>query len=163
MISTAVIQWLAGNWRSILLVVVLGGLGAWGEVMRLERDHARAELSQLQAADEAAREHQKVADAATVKNWSNAATSIAAAHTRDQDTLRRYYEARLAAHPGNAACGLHPAGAPGAAVPTLADAPRSIDDLPRDCLPLAAQCAETTLQLLDLQDYYSELIRGQVF
>ena len=36
-------------------------------------------------------------------------------------------------------------------MPPIPNAPRSIDEIPSDGLPLAAQCAETTQQLVSLQ------------
>ncbi len=44
-------------------------------------------------------------------------------------------------------------GAGGGAVPAIPEAPRSVDEIPTDCLPLAEQAAETTLMLESLQGW----------
>jgi hypothetical protein len=38
-------------------------------------------------------------------------------------------------------------------MPSIPNAPRSIDEIPANGLPLAAQCAETTQQLVSLQEW----------
>ncbi len=43
----------------------------------------------------------------------------------------------------------------GGEVPSIPSSPGSIDEIPTDALPLAGQCAETTQQLIDLQDWVS--------
>lgn len=47
-------------------------------------------------------------------------------------------------------------GAGGGAVPAIPEAPRSVDEVPADALPLAAECAETTLMLESLQGWVGE-------
>lgn len=41
-------------------------------------------------------------------------------------------------------------------VPPIPEAPGSIDEIPTNALPLAGQCAETTQQLVDLQDWITK-------
>ena len=41
-------------------------------------------------------------------------------------------------------------------VPAIPEAPRRIDAIPADCLPLAEQSAETTLMLTSLQDWIQQ-------
>ena len=41
-------------------------------------------------------------------------------------------------------------------VPAIPEAPRSVDAIPADALPLAAECAETTLTLESLQSWVKE-------
>ena len=44
----------------------------------------------------------------------------------------------------------------GGAMPAIPEAPGSIDEIPSDALPLAEQCAETTLMLESLQGWVTE-------
>lgn len=48
------------------------------------------------------------------------------------------------------------ASAGGVAVPGIPEAARSVDAIPADALPLAAECAETTLMLESLQGWVKE-------
>ena len=41
----------------------------------------------------------------------------------------------------------------GGSMPPIPNAPRSVDEIPANGLPLAAQCAETTQQLVSLQEW----------
>jgi len=44
----------------------------------------------------------------------------------------------------------------GVTVPAISESPRSLDAIPSDCLPLAADAAETTLMLVTLQEWVKE-------
>ena len=76
-------------------------------------------------------------------------------HKSDLGKLHAFYTQRMrnAARPSSANPG-------SGQVPGIPPAPRSIDEVPANCLSLAEQAAETTLMLTDLQDWHRSLPRS---
>lgn len=74
----------------------------------------------------------------------------------DLDKLRAFYTKRMRSTAGT------PSANPGSGqVPGVPPAPRSIDEVPANCLSLAEQAGETTLMLIELQDWHRNLPRAQ--
>lgn len=67
-----------------------------------------------------------------------------AKHENDLANLRKYYAERM--RTSNGSC----------AMPGISKPPVSIDAVPSDALPIAEQCAETTLQLVNLQRWVKD-------
>lgn len=69
---------------------------------------------------------------------------VSDAYAKNIDALRSFYS-RLQSRPGSGG------------MPRLPDPPARIDEIPADALPLAGLCAETTQQLIDLQDWLTQI------
>jgi hypothetical protein len=115
-----------------LIVGNIGFLAAW-RVTANAYESFRTEVSlrakvQEEHVKSVVKEQERVTDE-TVKGWSAA-----------MDVVRADYAKRLR----NAGSGQ---------MPGISKPPRSIDAIPADALPIAAECAETTLTLVTLQGW----------
>lgn len=120
------------NWRLIAVTVLLGtNLFTYGMWRHAEDDLKLVELRSEIAAQEAAAtlKEQKQITEDTTNAWKAALDS-----TRD-DWAKRLRLAKVQPMPG------------------ISGPTGGVDALPADSLALAAQCAETTLNLRDLQDW----------
>lgn len=140
-------------WVIIALLCTNGVTGVLLSVKSADANRYKAELAasqatytafanQVRAQGEAAIEKAKVAVAEqariTERTIHAYANDLATLRT-DYDRLRKQY-----------------ARARGDGVSALPVAPTRIDEVPVDALPLAAECAETTLTLVALQDWVME-------
>jgi flagellar biosynthesis component FlhA len=130
---------------------VLTGAGWWVASMKADHQKQRAEIAEQklqvfadQVRAEGVKAERKTAELiATAKNIS---VTKDAEYAKSLDRLRADYQ-RLRKQYASAGSG---------AVPAVPEAPRSIDEVPVDALPLAAECAETTLTLESLQGWVTE-------
>lgn len=127
------------------------GAAWWVASMRADHEQQRAEIAEQklqlfaeQVRAEGAKAERRTAELiATAKNISVAKD---AEYAKNLDRLRADYQ-RLRKQYASAGSG---------AVPALPEAPRSVDEIPANALPLAAECAETTLTLETLQEWVQE-------
>ncbi len=128
------------------------GAAWWVASMRADHEQQRAEIAEQklqlfaeQVRAEGAKAERRTAELiATAKNISVAKD---AEYAKNLDRLRADYQ-RLRKQ--------YASGSGGGAMPTLPEAPRNVDEVPADALPLAEQCAETTLMLEGLQEWVAE-------
>ena len=127
------------------------GAGWWVASMKADHEQQRAEIAEQklqlfaeQVRAEGVKAERKTAELiATAKNISVAKD---AEYAKNLDRLRADYQ-RLRKQYASAGSG---------SLPAIPDAARSIDAIPADCLPLAADAAETTLMLVTLQEWITE-------
>ena len=130
---------------------LFAGAGWWVASMRADHEQQRAEIAEHklvvfaeQVRAEGVKAERKTAELiATAKNIS---VTKDAEYAKSLDRLRADYQ-RLRKQYTSAGSG---------AVPTVPEAPRSVDEIPANALPLAAECAETTLTLESLQGWVTE-------
>jgi monoamine oxidase len=123
-------------WKEIALGLALCVCGAFFSLWRHEVSaHAqyRAEVVAIAQAQEA---HAK----AITEEQRKITDETANAWAKNLDYVRRYYADRLR-QSGSGQM-------PGISQPT-----RSLDAIPEDALPIASECGETTLQLIELQGW----------
>lgn len=116
-------------WREIVIVVLFVVSIVCFSLWRLAENELdtleiRGEI-QTEQTKKITQEQERITDE-TAKGWAAAL-----------DFTRRDYERRMRNRPG--------------AMPGISQSARSIDAIPADALPLAAECAETTLMLETLQ------------
>ena len=136
---------------------LLTGAGWWVASMRADHEQQRAEIAEQklvifaeQVRAEGAKAERRTAELiATAKNISVAKD---AEYAKNLDRLRADYQRLRKQY----------ASAGGGSVPALPEAPRSIDAITADCLPLAADAAETTLMLVTLQEWIAEQHRADM-
>lgn len=130
---------------------ILTGAGWWVASMRADHEQQRAEVAEQklvifaeQVRAEGAKAERKTAELiATAKNISVAKD---AEYAKNLDRLRADYQ-RMRKQYASAGSG---------AVSAISEPAKSIDEVPADALPLAAECAETTLTLESLQGWVQE-------
>ena len=130
---------------------LLTGAGWWVASMRADHEQKRAEIAEQklqvfadQVRAEGAKAERKTAELiATAKNISVAKD---AEYAKNLDRLRTDYQRLRKQY----------ASAGSSAVSKVPDSAKSIDAIPADCLPLAADAAETTLTLITLQEWVTE-------
>ena len=133
-----IVATLLANWRAILIGALITG---------------NVLFYNLWQSEEASFDHFKDAAEAQVEaNIERTKVRAAAQHQITEDTrhgyeealayLRAYYDRLVRGQPGGS----------DHAVPGIRATPAGIDEIPADALPLAGQCAETTLMVLKLQD-----------
>ena len=128
--------------RNIAVLIILTLTFAYGYHRGAVK--ATAELEAFKAQTAAQGEIQRAKNAQIKAQQDQTAKEIGDAYARNIDALRAYYGRLL----NRARSG---------GMPAPAEAPRSIDEVPSDALPLAAECAETTQQLIDLQDWVKQV------
>ena len=121
---------------------VFAGTGWWVASMKADYQQKRAEIAEHklvvfaeQVRAEGAKAERRTAEA--IANGKKITEDLNHEYAKSLDRLRADYQ-RLRKQYTSAGSG---------AVPTVPEAPRSVDEIPANALPLAAECAETTLTL----------------
>lgn len=130
---------------------LLTGAGWWFASMRADHEQKRAEIAEQklqvfadQVRAEGAKAERKTAELiATAKNISVAKD---AEYAKSLDRLRADYQRMRKQYTRSG----------GGAVSAVPVAATRVDEIPADALPLAEQCAETTLMLESLQGWVAE-------
>jgi len=130
---------------------VFAGTGWWVASMKADYQQKRAEIAEHklvvfaeQVRAEGAKAERRTAEA--IANGKKITEDLNHEYAKSLDRLRADYQ-RLRKQYTSAGSG---------AVPTVPEAPRSVDEIPANALPLAAECAETTLTLETLQEWVQE-------
>ena len=131
---------------------LLTGAGWWIASMRSDNEQQHAEIAEhkLQlfadrVREEGAKAERKTAELiATAKNISVAKD---AEYAKNLDRLRTDYQRMRQQYAASSG---------GVVMPAVPESAKSIDAIPADCLPLAADAAETTLMLESLQGWVKE-------
>lgn len=128
------------QWKLIAIVVLAGLLAITVKLWRHEVEAYATFRAEVAAEGEKARAH-----AAQIERQHDQITEeVSNAYARNIDALRAFY-GRLQSRPGSSGMSGIPA------------APARIDEIPADALPIAGQCAETTQQLIDLQEWLKQV------
>ena len=139
----------SGPWGPLLrlglLAVVAATLFLTGYVKGLR--HEQKVLEAYQARVELAVEKQAVHTAQVVSQQKGITAKITGDYQENIYAIRRAYNARFANR------GMQHPTTSGSPMPAVSSAPRSVDEIPPDAIPLAGQCAETTEQLVALQEW----------
>ena len=130
---------------------LLTGAGWWVASIRADHEQQRAEIAEQklqlfadQVRAEGVKAERKTAELiATAKNISVAKD---AEYAKNLDRLRADYQRLRKQYAGSSS----------GAVPAIPEGPRSIEEITPDALPLAEQCAETTLMLESLQEWVTD-------
>lgn len=136
----------------LLFTNLLTGTCWWVASMRADHEQARADnaTAKLNLFTEQVRELGKEQERKTAELIATAKTISMqkdADYAKSLDRLRADYQRMRQQYAKRA-------GSSG--VPAIPEAPRSVDAIPIDALPLAAECAETTLTLESLQSWVKE-------
>lgn len=131
---------LLSNWRGAILGLALSLSAAFFWLWRHEVSAYEEFRNQESAKGLAAEMHVKQVEQQQKEITNDTVTGWKAA----LDVTRTDYDKRMRSY------------ARGSGLSIIPQAPSRIDDLPADSVPLAAQCAETTLQLIKLQDWTNE-------
>lgn len=133
------IAWTAIQSRlSLIIPIVCLGIGGW---LGYKIGHESGVLYKAQVVQAAQKQEVQVARQETQQ--AEITTQIGAKHEETLDNLRKFYSDKLRqSYPGG--------------VLKVPEPPASVDEVPADSLPLAGQCAETTQQLVDLQEWIKQ-------
>lgn len=135
------IKWIVENWRSIVLgsLVILTGLfyNLWQNAT-----HAYTALKQTIEAT-GKQQEALVNNTETKQDESNEVLDSAIKDALD--TVRRDFAKRMPAKNSKAG-----------QMPGISRTPERVEEIPTDALPLAGQCAETTVLVLGFQKWYEE-------
>lgn len=134
---------------------LLTGAGWWVASMRADHEQKRAEIAEQklklfadQVRAEGAKAERKTADLiAAAKTIS---MKKDAEYAKSLDRLRADYQRMRKQYAGSGS----------GAMPAIPEGPRSLEEVSPDALPLAEQCAETTLMLESLQEWVTEQERA---
>lgn len=105
------------------------------------------EFAKYKATVEAASEANRLHVENLKADFDQATKETEEQHEQNIADLRDFYDRRMRSKAP---------GGPGQ-MPGISKPPVSIDAIPSDALPLAGQCAETTLQLIDLQGWITKI------
>lgn len=136
----------------LIFTNLAAGVGWWTASMRADHEQQRAVVAEqkLNLFAEQVRVQGEKAERRTAELIANAKTISMkkdADYAKNLDRLRADYQ-RMRKQ--------YAAGSGGGAVPSISEGPRSVAEIPTDCLPLAEQSAETTLMLVTLQEWVTE-------
>lgn len=135
-----ILTFLLSNWRGAILGLALSLSAAFFWLWRHEVSAYEEFRNQEAARGLAAEMHVKQVEQQQKEITNDTVTGWKAA----LDVTRADYDKRMRSY------------ARGSGLSAIPQAPRSVDDLPAESLPLAEQCAETTLMLVKLQDWIRE-------
>lgn len=134
------LTFLLSNWRSAILGLALSLSAAFFWLWRHEVSAYEEFRNQEAAKGLAAEMHAKQVEQQQKEITNDTVTGWKAA----LDVTRADYDKRMRSY------------ARGSGLSAIPQAPRSVDEVATNCLSLAEQSAETTLQLITLQDWVKE-------
>lgn len=136
------------GWMAVGAAAIILGMSIALKIQTYRLASVKQEYAGFQAQVKAAGDAAKVKADAEIKRQEQVTKEVSKTYENRISSIRSSYDKRL-----------RDAYTAGGGVQPIPDAPRSVDEIPANAIPLGAICAETTEQLIQLQGWVTEMGR----
>ena len=133
------------GWMAVGAAVIILGLSVLLKIEKRSHEATKKEYAYFVADVKAKGEAQKVKVEAEIKRQEQVTKEVSKTYENRISSIRSSFDKRL-----------RDAYTSGGKLSALPEAPRSLNEIPTDAIPLAGLCAETTEQLIQLQGWVTQ-------